>query len=825
MRFSIRFFLFVTFLFCFEIVHSQVGGIITNEQGMPLPFASIIVKGTSKGTTSNNEGRYQLTLSPGNYTLECQHIGYQKQEKNITIAQEAIALNFSLRVQQYILKEVFIRQKEDPAYEIIRNAIKAKKEYVDEVESFTCEVYSKGVLKLRNSPKKFLGQIVDFEDGDTGSRRMLYLSESIARYSFQKPNKRKIEVISTKVSGQSNSYGLSTPVNLNFYKNNIIIGSNLNPRGYVSPVADGALNFYRYKYMGGFVEDGVLICRIKVIPKRTYEPLFSGYINIIDSTWRIQSVQLELTRQSQMQFLDTLRIEQLYVNSGKAWTIKTQVFYPAVKFFGFDAHGSFLNMYSDYNLDPQFNKNHFGNTFLKYDSGSNKKDSVYWSVARPVPLQQEEVRDYRKKDSLEIQKQDPLYLDSLDRKNNKLSLSGILLTGQEFNRRSKRVTYGFSPLLQLLSYNTVEGLVMNLTGSYTKKLVENGRKSISLNALVRYGFGNNHLNGHVNANYTFGTRYFNQFGIGFGKRVFQFNNNNPISPAVNTWYTLLEERNFLKLYEAWWLRLRYTKSIGDGFSMTASLQYQDRRSLENTSFAQWKNYANREFTPNYPVELTPVPMPNHKAVTALFSLSFQPGMRYIEFPETKIAIGSKYPRFTISYVKGVANVLGSEVDYDKWNLQVSDKLNFRLAGRLDYRFGTGGFLNRNKVFIPDYIHFNGNQTAFAGDYLNTFQLASYYGNSNTASWYGIAHAEHHFNGFLTNKIPFFKKLNWFLVGGANTFYVNKDQYYAEVFCGMENVLKIMRVDFIWGYTANISKPVYGVRLGFTRFLNNQGRAD
>ena len=42
----------------------------------------------------------------------------------------------------------------------------------------------------------------------------------------------------------------------------------LNPRGFVSPIADNALNYYNYKFLGSFFEDGKEVNTIKVIPKK-----------------------------------------------------------------------------------------------------------------------------------------------------------------------------------------------------------------------------------------------------------------------------------------------------------------------------------------------------------------------------------------------------------------------------------------------------------------------------------------------------------------------------------------------------------------------------
>ena len=138
--------------------------------------------------------------------------------------------------------------------------------------------------------------------------------------------------------------------------------------------------------------------------------------------------------------------------------------------------------------------------------------------------------------------------------------------------------------------------------------------------------------------------------------------------------------------------------------------------------------------------------------------------------------------------------------------------NLKLLGEIKYNLGAGGFLNSKKVFIQDFQHFNGNLTAAASEYLNSFQLLSFYGNSNTSNTFAFGHVEHHFNGLLTNKIPLFRKLNWNLVAGANTFYVNGSNNYLETFVGLENILKVFRVDFVAAYQ-NGTTGTTGIRIG------------
>ena len=70
---------------------------------------------------------------------------------------------------------------------------------------------------------------------------------------------------------------------------------------------------YKYKLVGMFFEDGQRINSIQEIPKRKHDPVFSGIINIMEDSWRIHSLQLVLTKDAQIDFVDTLRINQLFV--------------------------------------------------------------------------------------------------------------------------------------------------------------------------------------------------------------------------------------------------------------------------------------------------------------------------------------------------------------------------------------------------------------------------------------------------------------------------------------------------------------------------------
>jgi hypothetical protein len=462
---------------------------------------------------------------------------------------------------------------------------------------------------------------------------------------------------------------------------------------------------------------------------------------------------------------------------------------------------------------------------MKYDTAFNKRDSVYWSQLRPVPLEPDERRDFILRDSISKTDREAMYspktIDSLRRSQKSIRPTQFFRGGvtRNFYSVSSWKSYHFEPLLKGLQYNTVEGISLAAQQTFSIR-PKNGDWNYSIGWNTRYGFRNSHLNSYLSFSILPKADSFRNRSLFFsgGKRVLQFNRNSPIDEFTNSISTLFYRRNYLKLYEAWFGSAVYHKSLENGLRITVSANYEDRMPLDNRSDFSFF-YKNRTLLPNHPVELEAIPFRPHAATVASIDISFQPGQRYIEFPHRRISIGSKYPVMMLSYTRGIPKLFNSSADFDKWKFMVSDDSNLKLAGTLRYRFSLGGFLNTRRVDIPDFQHFNGNQTLFTFDYLNTFQLAPYYRYSNTEKLYAVLHAEHHFNGLLTNKIPLFNKLKWNLVAGTNTFYVNSNNYYVEAFAGLENIFKIFRVDVVTAMQAEPGRQV-GVRIGFGGVIGN-----
>ncbi len=807
---------------------ATIKGRITDENGEGLPFATVLEKGTTNGTSANGDGYYTLDLQDGTHSITAQYIGYQPVTRQVNTATEK-EVNFKLQPQRLEVKEVTIKANgEDPAYPIMRKVIAKRKYHADLVKTFETDVYLKGVLRLRKMPDKIMGISLKVNDEesikekeemglDSAGRGILYLLEEYTQYAHQAPGDEFTRVVSIRESGDPKGVGFATmPPITNIYDNNIPIMEGLNKRGFVSPANSNAFLYYKYKFLGSYLDGDRMINKIQVIPKRKFEPLFSGYVYVVDDEWVFQSVDLKLTKESQMDLLDTLKFEQTYMPVAKdLWIIQSQVLYPVISLLGIEAAGNFVTAYRNQKVNQPIAPGKFaGKVISEYDTAANNRTTAYWDTIRPIPLELDEVKDFKRKDSLYTFRKEKA--DSLSKiPHTDLGLSSFLISGPSIRRGND--VWSMKPLLSSIAYNTVEGLNATLTLSWTHRIGPN--KTFNMDLLNRYGFSNTHYNPLLKMSYTIMDPKWKgrgwRFNLQGGQYIYQLNNDNPITPMINELYTLFGGQNYMKIYESLHGRFNVQRTWGNGLKASLGLAYEHRTPLENTTDYTFGDGKKKNLTPNQPANL-PL-FEEHNAALVNASISYQPGWRYIKYPQYKTAVSSSAPIFTARYTKGIPNIFDSKSDFDKWSVDVEHSVNLRLLGTVNYRLMAGGFFNSKYVGVPDMKHLFGNQTFLANPYLNSFQLAPYYRFSNTADIYGQGHVEWHLNGWLTNKIPVFRRLNWHLVAGSNALYIDKNNYYAEVFAGLENIgvkmFRFGRVDLVAGYESGRGKPSVGVRIG------------
>jgi len=830
-----------TLIFCFFQLSSAFAilfkGTIKDTYGNPLPYATIYLRNNhAVSAAANKEGVFQIDLPLGKQELVCQYIGYQVYAKVIDVtASTPTQLNIVMQEQQYQMKEVLIKKsKEDPAFEIMRKAIDQRAHHLKQFQSFQTDIYLKGAIRNRSTPdyeklKVLTGNVTNSakkkkEDSTDLSllKGILYLCEEDATY-YQKRPKDFLQVRAVRESGNPNGLGVARfPAVLNFYENIININPEGNPRGFISPVSKQALLYYKYKLMGSFMQQGHEIFKIKVIPKSDATPAFTGTIYIADSEFAIHSIDVFLTQKQTLNVLDTLGVQQQYVaDDAGNWIVQSQMYYAAVSLLSFDILASFNTVYSNQKVNPILPDSLFSKKLITaYEKQATKKDTAYWSSSRPIPLVEDEQRDFIKKDSIRIALSNPMYIDSMRRKSNKISGGAILMTGVSYNDSNYKNTFQLSPLLFSLQYNTVEGFNFSPKFKWIHKIDSNSER-LSETA-IRYGFANKTYQAMTRLEWLWKDKNWYgknvRFGIEAGQYMVQFNSESPVAIEYNTTGSLLYTNNYLKLYQRGILRTYLERNFANGFKFSIDASYQQRKFVDNYSANPftWSKDTPTRFTPNTPSNDLLKELNNNDAFIINMKASYRPGMSYIQYPDKRLPVRSNWPLFTLQYTKAIPGIGQSSMQFDKWKMSVSDVVSLKMAGSFDYVLHIGGFLNKEQVSFPDYFHVLSNQFNLTMSYSNTFQLAPYYQYSHTATSFAELHLSYYLKGFLTNKIPLFNRLQWYIVTGVNALYVKEDQHYREVFMGLDNLgwglVRFLRIDYVQSWDA-LGNTNNGVRFG------------
>jgi hypothetical protein len=119
---------------------AQIKGTITDEKGNSLPYVSVLEENTYTGTTSNEQGKYQLNVKEvGKNKITFQYLGFKTQKIAVTADSKTIILDVKMQEESFNLNEVIIDPKNNPANAIIKNAIANKKENSEKTSRYRAD--------------------------------------------------------------------------------------------------------------------------------------------------------------------------------------------------------------------------------------------------------------------------------------------------------------------------------------------------------------------------------------------------------------------------------------------------------------------------------------------------------------------------------------------------------------------------------------------------------------------------------------------------------------------------------------------------------------
>ncbi len=815
--------IFVFFLLLSISTYSQVKGLVTDDKGITLPLVTVLVENTYNSTSTNDKGIYELNIKkPGNYVIIFQYIGFRTKKIPVTIEVFPFELNVKLSDANYTLNEVLINSKEDPAKQIIKNAIAAKKANSERTAKYSADFYSKGYFGIKDAPKTFMGQdIGDFEGAlDSTRTGILYLSETLSRLNFQKPNKMKETIIASKVSGKDNgfSFNNAATVEYDFYENFLPFQINV-----ISPLNDNAFAYYKFKIAGSFFnDDKQQINKIKIIPRRDTEPVVEGYIYILDDSWAIYAVDVTIKGyRMQTPVIDNLVLKQnfSYNKTDAIWTKNTQSIDFVAGMFGFNVSGRFNYVYTNFEFEPNFDKKTFTREVLTFKNDANKKNDDFWNTIRPIPLTLEESTDYIKKDSIQTLRKSKTYLDSIDRKGNKFTILKIL-TGYSYSNSYKNSSFTYKGPLLSLGFNTVQGYTLNSGLSYSQRNPDD-RTYTNVGTSFNYGFAEKKLRVKVDFSKKFNSHNNAFTAISGGSEIAQFNENKPILYIVNTISTLFFKDNYMKLFDKNFIKLNYSQEVVNGFNVSGNIEYSERKPLfNNTDQTYIKN--DDLYTSNNPLLpfdfITPA-IVKHNLITTTVTTKINFGQEYWTRPDGKFNIpNNKYPNIYFTYEKGFGGNL-KKYNFDYVSSRINKEFSLDNKGNIGVNIIAGKFFNAKNISFVDYKHFSGNQTHIrqTENYLSIFNLMPYYSNSTNDAFFE-AHFEYNDKGFIMNKIPLLSKLKTNLVAGYHDLAVPNRAPYQEFCLGLDNLgwgkFKLFRFDFVHTYQNGIQTNgvVFGLKI-------------
>ncbi|WP_018338506.1 MULTISPECIES: DUF5686 and carboxypeptidase-like regulatory domain-containing protein [Butyricimonas] len=784
---------------------TKVRGTVTDaETGEPLPLVSIIFVGTTIGVTTDFDGNYYIETRENVSEIMAAYVSYEKQ--TVPIKKGAFnTIDFKLVPIVTDLDEVSVTPGENPAHAILRNISKNKKKNNPaEKESYSYTTYTKMELDVANLKPQFrnkklqknFGFIFQYMDTSaiTGKAYLpVMISEASADYYYRRSPRLSREVVkASRISGIEEDYSLAQftghlHVNVNLYDNYI----NIFEVNFVSPLCDHGLLYYKYFLVDSVQKDGRKIYKIRFHPKGKSTPVFDGEVNIDSTTWALESAQMRMTKDLNVNWIKDLAVETTNeLINDSIWFLKqdkiladfTVQMRDSSKLISFMGHRQID--YSNVKVNEAIPAD-----ILKLDNEViiNKNvlqnDENYWQTVRPYQLSEKEQNIYNMVDSI---KNVPLYQNIYD-------MIQTIFLGY-YNTKY----VGFGPYYKLFSFNKLEGSRFQLGAKTTSDF----SKRIRLSGYGAYSTKDGEFKGGGTVEYMFNNQPTSKLTVSGKHDVLQLGASENAFSTGNILSSIFSRGNNEKLTMINEFDFRYEKEWRQGFSNSFALEYRQM----------------------YPTKYVDFVRPDGKELNQIHTTQFRLGTRLskneivVRQDFDKVSMGSDFPIVSIDLVAGLKGVLNSDYEYYRAQLSIQHDVQIAPIGYSDFML-TGGKIF-GKVPYPLLKLHEGNATYFYDPYafscMNFYEFAS--------DLWGAVFWEHHFRGFFLSKIPLMKRLKWREVATVKALWgrlsdknngslPNTDAVllfpdgmssvskpYIEAGVGVENILRLIRVDAIWRLT-------------------------
>lgn len=796
------------------IVSGSITDAVTKE---PLPFSPVMFVNTKSGDQTDIDGKYRIDTYYSSDSLRVMVVGYVTQTVKVKQGVTSV-IDFAMLPATNETIEVTIRPDDgpNPAIALMKKVLRNKKiNNREKLDAYEYEAYNKVEFDLNNITEKFQKRKIFkpfefvFEGVDTTQEKPylpIFMTESLSDYYFKRNPKLSKEIVkATKVSGVENEsinqFLGDMYQNVNVYDNELVIFS----KSFTSPIAAYALGFYDYDLIDSAMIDNKWCYKLQFFPRRKAELLFYGEMWINDTTYALKSIDATIVEGANINWIKNFSVKQEFNEVEKeVWMLTGDEllvdFNVTEKKLG--VYGRKSSSYRNFVINKERPVDFYrGITDIEVKEDASDHDDAYWRDARHIQLSEKEERIYHMVDTL---KNLPQFITVAN-------IINIFVNGYKVYRK-----FEFGPYFTLYSFNPIEGNRVRVGGrtsnDFSKKLMLEGYGAYGFrDERFKYGGGFTYVlskNPRMAVN-VFAKRDMEQLGQGTGA----FRQDNVLSSLFrrNPANKLTDVTELSGYFEREWL-----------YGLSNKLIF-NHRVLKPAG----SNYKYVRFRPELDAE-----QQVSYLITTELSLytrfAYKEKFVYGEFE--RISLGTTYPTIELQLAYGFPRWIGAEFEYQKAVARVSDKV----------RFGPFGYARitaeAGKIFgnlpYPLLMMHQGNETFFydEGSY-NTMNFFEFVSDTWLSLW-----ASYHAEGLFLNKIPLMRRLKWREVASAkaviggydlkNDAILSRDfnfdgrpdiqilsKPFAEAAIGIENIFKVLRIDFIWRltYLDNPNIVKYGIR--------------
>ena len=404
LKLSMLRFLFFSFFFLAQlncIAQQFINGVITDERNIPIPSVTVYVKTFSdKRTLADFNGKYELSLMPGEYFLVFSAKGYDERESYVSIGSSNVVRNIQLFPSKFLeLENINVMvKKSNPGRDIILEVVKKRDVINPWNYPHSVSVYIKAAEKIdkKNKEKKIEDEknknydpLEEKNDESFELSNQMNFAEIQLIRHYAPLNKVKEFRNAFTLRGNEKKLYYTTTVksNFNFFENLLYL-DDLHQTPIISPISSPGIISYKYRLEKKIEENGQVISKIKIIPRNISTSTLEGYIWVIDSLWLIKKIELTMNKGNLLVY-DYFTIEQSFNHPGDSICVLTeQNLNYGVKYKNETSKSYTKAVFSEYNFNPQFSSKFFNTELAVTEKEAYEKDTLFWSSSRQAELTQ-----------------------------------------------------------------------------------------------------------------------------------------------------------------------------------------------------------------------------------------------------------------------------------------------------------------------------------------------------------------------------------------------------------------------------------------------------